>query len=337
MKKCLILSPFAENGTKNSGDDLIVKSLIKLITLKKEEYKIISIAKSTKNKEKTFNETNIKEYNILFVPAFRISIKGQENFNIRLKYIEKAIINKIPIFVIGASWCIYPGFIKQTKLKINSHEETLLKYIVNNELNYLSARDIYTQKLLENNNIKCNLSGDLALYDILQIKNDLNFNKLNKIAISLPHNVNYYNYCMILKNKIEKIFKCKVYICTHQYMINNKKYIDLSCNSKNLDFYKTIDMHIGFRLHAHLWFLRNRKPTFLIAEDGRGYGHLKTFKDLGIHISKLADENIIKIIKEQINLNFLNTRKVLKKIDNIYYDEIELIRRKLCKILQEIK
>lgn len=330
MKKYLILSPFAKNGTKNSGDDLIVKSLINLLQYhKKINYDIVSIAKSTINKEKTFNKTNIINYNALLVPGFRISIEGQEKLKIRLKYIEKAIMNDIPVFLIGSSWCIYPGKISQTKLKIDLKEKSLLKYIICSKKHYLSTRDILTQELLLNNNIKSNMTGDLALYDINQMKNEFKFNQLNKIAISLPHNINYYQDCTNIKDKIEKYYKCKVYICTHQYLKNNLNYIDLSGNYNNLNYYKGIDMHIGFRLHGHLWFLRNRKPSFLISEDGRGNGHIKTWNDLGLHIKYLKNIDIIDIINKQLETNFDQTKNVLLKINQTYDKEIKIMIKKI--------
>lgn len=39
-----------------------------------------------------------------------------------------------------------------------------------------------------------------------------------------------------------------------------------------LAFYRTIDLHIGSRLHAHLHFISQNKRTFLVAVDGRASG-----------------------------------------------------------------
>ena len=39
-----------------------------------------------------------------------------------------------------------------------------------------------------------------------------------------------------------------------------------------LAFYRTIDLHIGSRLHAHLHFISQNKRTFLVAVDGRAIG-----------------------------------------------------------------
>jgi hypothetical protein len=48
--------------------------------------------------------------------------------------------------------------------------------------------------------------------------------------------------------------------------------IDAAYDLRKIDFYHQCDLHIGYRLHAHLFFLSIRRPSFLIQEDGRGVG-----------------------------------------------------------------
>lgn len=334
--KYLILSPYAENGTRNSGDDLIVKSLIELLNFfsnKSISYDIISIAKSTLNKLEKFNKININKYNAILAPGFRISIIGQEVLDIRLKYIEKAITNNIPVFLIGSSWCIYPGFLKQTRLKINPKEKALLKYVINDKKSLLTSRDLYTYYLLKNNDLKCSMTGDMALFDINYLYTRFISNKIRSIVISLPHNVNYYKYCIQLKEKLKNRFNVR--IVTHQYLLNNKSYKDLSGDYKNLDYYKRFDMHIGFRLHGHLWFLRNRKPSILIAEDGRGWGHLRTF-GAGIHVKRIIKNKkinpVINLMKNEIDNDFKRNKKIIKQIDELWDKEVKNIILKILEV-----
>ena len=37
-----------------------------------------------------------------------------------------------------------------------------------------------------------------------------------------------------------------------------------------MELYRDCDLHVGFRVHAHIFFLSIRKPTFLLQVDGRG-------------------------------------------------------------------
>lgn len=50
------------------------------------------------------------------------------------------------------------------------------------------------------------------------------------------------------------------------------KVVDASYGLENVSFYEKCDLHIGYRVHGHLYFLAKRKPSFLIQEDGRGRG-----------------------------------------------------------------
>ncbi|MBN2545710.1 MAG: polysaccharide pyruvyl transferase family protein [Spirochaetes bacterium] len=355
----LILTPYAIDGLRNSGDDLIVESLIKLIKdhSKKEIYfDVVSIAKSTENREQLFNSLNLKDhYDKILMPAFRISLEGQENLKTRIKYLEKAIRLNIPVFALGCSWCVYPGTIAQTKNKINSYEKALLKYLLNDENSCVTCRDVLTSNLLRYNGLEVPVLGDLALFDKIKIKKSLECYSINKIAISLPHNIYYYKEVDKLKNELEKHFKFKVILTTHQVLSDErlyKKYVDLSGDSSNLDYYNNIDMHIGFRLHAHKWFLKNRKPSFLIAEDGRGWGHLVTFNGLGIHAApdyvkkeaiKIKEDSlilsdlgrrsninitqIISILQKEIDSNFDITRNTLREIDLLYNEYLKIIKQ----------
>jgi len=351
----LILTPFAIEGTRNSGDDLIIKSLINLLnhySIKTLNYKIISIAKSTSNKIQVLEKIKISEYDAILIPGFRVSIENQDILEIRLKYIEKAIINNIPVFAIGCSWCVYPGIYYQTSLKINSKEKALLKYLLNDNKNYVSTRDIFTNLFMKNNNLFCENTGDMALFDKNKIHNKLDLNQLNRIAISLPHNKYHFKDAIKLKRMLEVNFKFEVFIVSHQKLNSEIDFIDCSGNSIKLDsFYKKIDMHIGFRLHGHKWFLKNRKPSFLIAEDGRGWGHLATFNGLGIHafslLEKFHTENINKsselrkiheksrvnitlidkMLRNEINNNFIITKNTLNAIDSLYPLNLKIIKK----------
>lgn len=51
--------------------------------------------------------------------------------------------------------------------------------------------------------------------------------------------------------------------------------VDVSGSADKLsEFYDSCDLHVGYRVHAHLYCLSSNIPSFLIAEDGRGAGQL---------------------------------------------------------------
>jgi len=52
--------------------------------------------------------------------------------------------------------------------------------------------------------------------------------------------------------------------------------LDVSYDLAKIGFYREIELHVGYRVHAHLDFVSRRTPSVLISEDGRGYGQTAT-------------------------------------------------------------
>jgi hypothetical protein len=57
------------------------------------------------------------------------------------------------------------------------------------------------------------------------------------------------------------------------------KVLDASGDVSALELYRDCDLHIGYRVHAHLCTLSYRRPSLLLIEDGRGEGQAVTFGD----------------------------------------------------------
>jgi len=55
--------------------------------------------------------------------------------------------------------------------------------------------------------------------------------------------------------------------------------VDASRDVGALKLYGQVDLHVGYRVHAHLGTLSRRRPSLLIAEDGRGRGQAVTLGD----------------------------------------------------------
>ncbi|WP_053384188.1 polysaccharide pyruvyl transferase family protein [Leucobacter celer] len=51
---------------------------------------------------------------------------------------------------------------------------------------------------------------------------------------------------------------------------------DVAYDLEKIGFYRDVDLHVGYRVHAHLDFVSRRTPSVLISEDGRGFGQTAT-------------------------------------------------------------
>ena len=78
--------------------------------------------------------------------------------------------------------------------------------------------------------------------------------------------------------------------------------VDASRSLDALGFYRDCDLHVGYRVHAHLHFLSCRRPSVLVIEDGRGEGQAVTLGDpyrLHAGASSLADAVDDALAREQ--------------------------------------
>jgi hypothetical protein len=94
---------------------------------------------------------------------------------------------------------------------------------------------------------------------------------------------------------------------------------DVSSDLQKIAFYENCDLHIGYRVHAHLDFLSRRKPSYLINEDGRGLGMVKS---LELPIFNYDDKNVVHKVLEQVNedksSNFESFRSTFEKMKNAF-------------------
>ncbi len=106
---------------------------------------------------------------------------------------------------------------------------------------------------------------------------------------------------------------------------------DLSGAVENLAFYDNIDLHVGYRLHGHISFLRRRKPSFLIAEDSRSFGIINTpglcvggvpaLDDSG-EVDGELHKKLSVMIKKELSSGFRSFYPVFKFIDESYVNSV---------------
>jgi polysaccharide pyruvyl transferase len=63
---------------------------------------------------------------------------------------------------------------------------------------------------------------------------------------------------------------------------------DVSYDLDRIAFYREFDLHVGYRLHAHLFFLSDRTPSIILEEDGRGRGAAEALGTPGIRAWELT-------------------------------------------------
>lgn len=350
--RCLVICRPITNG----GDYLIVKKLLEVLKHELPDYKF------------TFNDGSI-EIEQDYINSFdRLIIGGgpiYENriFNYNSFPVLKALSNvEIPIYIIGSGWFGKSGQIEDiVNYNFNDEAKIVFDKVISSG-GFLSGRDYTTTRVLKNNGYKrAIMTGCPVWYDYDYIgEKDINNNvdkEIKSIIISDPgitkeleeqkiKEKQTIEVIELVKNKfpnakIEFTFNNGIYtkystdfnLKIKDYLeSNNIKYYDLSKSWEGFNIYNNIDLHIGYRVHSHIYTLSKRIPSILIEEDARGYGVNHAFGlETGLTSFNLKDNyfdkfsgnpnltsQLSEVIDEMIESDFVKIKNAFNVINECY-------------------
>ncbi|WP_299290873.1 polysaccharide pyruvyl transferase family protein [Nitrosopumilus sp.] len=283
----------------NVGDYLISKSAKRIIKEIKGDVEIIEFPMQ---KDLQDNLKEINECDAMIIPHFAIRDPGMYPETYRLVKDLKQI--KVPIFPLGAGWKGFPGDYNTVKtLEYSPKTRKFLQYIAN-QVETVLCRDYFTCQVLKNHNISnVVMGGDIAWYDFDMMGKEMNRKReIKKIVFTTPHAPWFNKQAMETMKMLEKLYPNATKICAMHSGLNLEddevgKYgqqigfevRDVSKDLEKIEFYKECDLHVGYRLHAHIFFLRNRNPSVLLHEDGRGTGFSYTVGIGGFDAFKIME------------------------------------------------
>jgi hypothetical protein len=267
---------------------------------------------------------------------------------------------KVPIIMMGLGWKDPQGDWKNT-YNIDFDKTTILLLDRIKRDGFLSSvRDYHTLNTLQINGYKNTLmTGCPAYYDRNYIDNDIDIDKIEKIAFSLgvsfvdSISMEKQMKVIILKLKEQYLNKSlevvfhhsldieeikKVYGSQHLHHVkrhleftkwlgeNNIKYIDISGNADNLiNYYSNIDLHIGYRVHAHIFMNSISKFSILLNEDGRGKGVKGVIGGIVIDAyDSFKLDFISKVLNKLLNSfdRYIDNKYIVSELfNNIKYEE----------------
>lgn len=276
MKKFVIVSTYPETGSKNIGDQLITTCLQKLVMDKvaDAEFSIIWRADSWDNvKEAVFEADHV------FFACLALRPNMHKN---EYPYLGELVDSGIPFSVIASGTSlpvskdtnIYEGF---------SHESISLLKKINDKSVVFTTRGVVSQEFCRRaglNNAVFN--GDVAFYD--KKLDGLNFKQgaqCKKIVVSDPHRaLGYIEAMHVLIDGLRAVFPdADIVVAQHgvnevveDFCRRNSIKVEKIYEDKysGLKIYDEADLHVGFRVHAHVSALKRRKYSYLLEQDGRG-------------------------------------------------------------------
>lgn len=203
----------------------------------------------------------------------------------------------VPIIPMALGWWDYPGdHLSQSSFRFSPKSLKLLT-MIHDHCAYSSCRDETTQKILNSHGFKNVLMTGCAVWYDLAYLNKPFFEPrtLTNIAFTPPQNAAFFDQAMSLMKTLKAYLPASRIVCffhrgasadnfttrrdaqltakiirtCRDYGIEHK---DISCNLDHINDYAPFQIHVGYRVHGHLYFLSQHKPSFLINEDNRGIG-----------------------------------------------------------------
>lgn len=226
---------------------------------------------------------------------------------------------KVPVYTLGTGWKGIPGDRTTERLYHFSKTSKTLLDRINSTYAGISCRDYQTERVLKNNGYKnVTMTGCPVWYDLNSIGKEFKVPKeIKKIVYTPAQNELLSEQSIeVLRFLISKYRNAEIIASFHrglgeldQYTTesdaeNTKKIadaalklgvkvIDVSGDSDKLKFYDEYDLHVGYRVHAHIYFLSKRLPSILLHEDGRGNGVSEALKSPGINAYKISSLSLL--------------------------------------------
>lgn len=287
-------------GSKNNAGDYLIKYRAKQIFLKERpDRQIIDINGWEKFNDETLGVVNSSKALILMGgPALQKNM-WPNIYGLRDNLDEI----KVPILMMGVGWYSSQGDWENTyNYPLDDNTKKLLGRIKDSGYKS-SVRDYHTMNSLWFHGVENILmTGCPAYYDFNYLQKNIKVPEIKKVGFSLG--VSFINSSNMEKLMKDNILRCKkyfencdfkvvfhhslnpeVYLNSHnanskylkkhnefaQWLTeNNIDYIDISGSAENLiNFYSSVDLHIGYRVHAHIYMNSISKFSILLSEDGR--------------------------------------------------------------------
>lgn len=290
---------FLSGAYKNAGDYLIEYRSLELLKYMHSNADIVTILrKDIANRVDLINSCDYAVFG--GGPLALRNLDGYLPLDICLNAIN------IPIMLLGIGWYGFNGGSYSTYHYYFTSKTLKFLHKVDNDGLGISCRDINTYNTLKKEGLKnVFMTGCPAWYSLKDI-DSLDFKKplcsRSDIIISDPAKIySYPNVLVVLKYLKNKYPDARFTYVFHRGVVSEKQksmaeqisamnisVVDISNGLDGFHVYDHCDLHVGFRVHAHLYNLSLRNQSILLEEDGRGVGanetlglpSIKTFNDI---------------------------------------------------------
>lgn len=287
-------------GSKSNAGDFLIKYRAKQLFKKlRPDREIIDF-----NAWEEFDEEKLKVVNESKALILLGGPSLQKNMRPNIYKMRKNLDDiKVSIVSMGIGWKSISGNWSDTYNYSLTQDSMELLERINNSGYQSSVRDYHTLNTIRFKGFENFLmTGCPAYYDLDFLGKEFSNQTIKKVAFSLG--VSFIESPSMKKLMKDNILQCKDYFSHQEFEVvfhhslnretflsthnatsehvkrhnefanwlesQNIRYTDISGSAENLmNYYSTVDLHIGYRVHAHIFMNSISKFSILISEDGR--------------------------------------------------------------------
>ncbi len=290
-----ILTTGPGHASGNVGDYLITASAIELL---KRETGVEEFQVFFRSEDLTSRIDAVNASKAVIMPGFGIR---EPLYPQTYGLVEDLSKLTVPLIPLGAGWKSFPGDAEDAEFLTYQPETVEFLQMLADQAGVFTTRDLYTSRVMERHKVSpVALVGDCAWYKPAFLGTP--FRRVNtprRIVFTTPHYAHYHEQAKRLGSLLRESFPDAELICAFHSRLgpwdrklwNHLKTLGyqvryMSHVVENLDFYSSCDLHVGYRLHGHVAFLRQRIPSVLVNEDGRSTAASATLGMGGFNASK---------------------------------------------------
>lgn len=342
----LFLTTYPEHKSQNVGDNLIAHSTIDLIRQFNPDFEPTIVFR-----EKSLDGFSKKKVKHIIAPGFSVA-NGVYPGLFPLYTDLGRLTNFHPV---GCSFQHpIPSRDSFNAALYDEQTKDFLKLVVD-RAGPLPCRDqLIVDMLTHQLGIPAYYSGDMAIYDAQYLATSFKPpREIKSLVFTVQHHLHYLEQSVELLKRIKAAFPgAKLYVALHSKPNSVSSTVAARASQlgfetlhqykdiANLETYKAIDLHIGYRLHGHICFLRYRKPSILMVEDARSFGFAQTqgtavgcfdaFDTDKGEPDAAAPARAMDFLRGEIAQGFQGYRPVFNFIDQTYRETVEPYFRSLA-------
>lgn len=275
---------------KNAGDFLIHERAVRLLQAFRPDMTLVS-APGWRSLEEEFSAEALAEFD-------SIIICGGPGYQDRLESRIYPLLGRsplpVPVVLLALGTYLFPGSPSQVT-GYRFHPRTLnVLADAGSAPRHLGARDVLTERLLRAQGLqRVLMTGDPAWYDLGMLDQPMpRLGGIRSLAFTPPASRLFDLQAAQLLRALSRQFAGVRGTVVFHRGVQGKyaaladevgwEAVDIQGSSEGLAIYDQTDVHVGYRLHAHLYSLGRARPTYLVAEDSRSRGALETLGALGV-------------------------------------------------------